>query len=167
MNSVQIRSYFWSVFSCNQSEYRKIRTRNNSLFGNMGQRTPLLRQIIGSAKNKVNSKGFFGLVWGFQNPSDGPDNTRSFLEVAVLKYFKGSIIVGNSQSVRSTARKFTLKQLCVRQIFFYFYIFFDMINESLPSKYLSTGSSIRRLPVFQNVLSTEFFWSVFSRIWIE
>ena len=33
VKSVQIRSYFWSVFSCIQSEYRKIRTRNNSLFG--------------------------------------------------------------------------------------------------------------------------------------
>ena len=31
--SAQIRSYFWSVFSCIQSEYRKIRTRNNSVFG--------------------------------------------------------------------------------------------------------------------------------------
>ena len=45
MKSVQIRSYFWSVFSCIlteygeiaslriQSEYRKIRTRNNYVFG--------------------------------------------------------------------------------------------------------------------------------------
>ena len=45
VKSVQIRSYFWSVFSCIrteygdllnlriQSEYRKIRTRNNSVFG--------------------------------------------------------------------------------------------------------------------------------------
>ena len=36
VKSVQIRSYFWSVFSsvfsCIQFEYRKIRTRNNSLF---------------------------------------------------------------------------------------------------------------------------------------
>ena len=42
VKSVQIRSYFWSVFSCIsteygyllriQSEYRKIRTRNNSVF---------------------------------------------------------------------------------------------------------------------------------------
>ena len=31
--SVQIRIYFWSVFSCIQSEYRKIRTTNNSAFG--------------------------------------------------------------------------------------------------------------------------------------
>ena len=48
VKSVQIRSYFWSLFSCIrteysvirysvslriQSEYRKIRTRNNSVFG--------------------------------------------------------------------------------------------------------------------------------------
>ena len=32
-----------------------------------------------------------------------------------------------------------------------------MIHESLSSKHLSLGSSTRRLPVFQNVLSTEFF----------
>ena len=32
VESVQIRSYFWSVFSCIQSEYRKIRSRNNSVF---------------------------------------------------------------------------------------------------------------------------------------
>ena len=30
---VQIRSYFWSVFSCIWTEYRKIRTRNNSVCG--------------------------------------------------------------------------------------------------------------------------------------
>ena len=29
----KIRSYFWSVFPCIQSEYRKILTRNNSVFG--------------------------------------------------------------------------------------------------------------------------------------
>ena len=32
MKSVQIRSYFWYIFSCIQSEYRKIRTRSNSVF---------------------------------------------------------------------------------------------------------------------------------------
>ena len=29
--SVQIRSFFWSLFSCIQSKYRKIRTKKNSL----------------------------------------------------------------------------------------------------------------------------------------
>ena len=50
MKSVQIRSYFWSVFSCIrteygdlrlnlriQYEYRKIRTRNNSVFGHFSR----------------------------------------------------------------------------------------------------------------------------------
>ena len=33
MKSNQIRSYFWSLSSCIQSKYRKVRTRNNSVFG--------------------------------------------------------------------------------------------------------------------------------------
>ena len=33
VKSVQIRSYFRFVFSCIQSKYRKIRTRNNYIFG--------------------------------------------------------------------------------------------------------------------------------------
>ena len=32
VKSVQIQSYFWSVFSCIQSGSRKIRSRNNSVF---------------------------------------------------------------------------------------------------------------------------------------
>ena len=32
VKSVQIRSYFWSVFSCIRIEYRKMRTRNNFVF---------------------------------------------------------------------------------------------------------------------------------------
>ena len=54
VKSVQIRSYFWSVFSgirieyrdlVNlriQSEYRKIRTRNNSVFGHFSRSTRFL-----------------------------------------------------------------------------------------------------------------------------
>ena len=37
MKSAQIRSYFWSVFSCIRTEYRKIRTRNNSVFGHFSR----------------------------------------------------------------------------------------------------------------------------------
>ena len=33
MKSVQLRSFFWSLFSCFRTEYRKIRTRKNSEFG--------------------------------------------------------------------------------------------------------------------------------------
>ena len=37
VKSVQIRSYFWFVFSCIQSEYRKIRTRKNFVFGHFSR----------------------------------------------------------------------------------------------------------------------------------
>ena len=37
VKNVQIRSYFWSVFSCIWTQYRKIRNRNNSLFGHFSR----------------------------------------------------------------------------------------------------------------------------------
>ena len=33
----ELRSYFWSVFFCIHLEYRKIRTRNNSVFGHFSR----------------------------------------------------------------------------------------------------------------------------------
>ena len=38
VKSVQIRIFYWPVFSCSQSEYRKIRTRKNSVFGHFSRR---------------------------------------------------------------------------------------------------------------------------------
>ena len=35
--SVQIRSFFWSIFYCIWAEYRKIRTRKNSVFGHFSR----------------------------------------------------------------------------------------------------------------------------------
>ena len=35
VKSVQIRNLFWSIFSYIQSEYREMRTRKNSVFGNL------------------------------------------------------------------------------------------------------------------------------------
>ena len=37
VKSVQIRSYFWSVYSCTRTEYRKIRTRSDSVFGHFSR----------------------------------------------------------------------------------------------------------------------------------
>ena len=37
MKIVQIRSFFWSVFSCIRTDYRKIRTRKNSVFGHFSR----------------------------------------------------------------------------------------------------------------------------------
>ena len=45
VKSVQIRSYFWSVFSCIRIEYRKIRTRNNSVFGHFSRSVYLKKKL--------------------------------------------------------------------------------------------------------------------------
>ena len=37
VKSVQIRNYFWSVFSCIESKYRKMQTINNSVFGHFSR----------------------------------------------------------------------------------------------------------------------------------
>ena len=37
VKSVQILSFFWSIFSCFRTEYRKIRTRNNFIFGHFSR----------------------------------------------------------------------------------------------------------------------------------
>ena len=59
VKSAQIRSYFWSVFSCIRteygyvnlrilSEYRKIWTRNNSVFGQFSRSVFLIKWYTGS-----------------------------------------------------------------------------------------------------------------------
>ena len=37
VKSIQIRSFFWAVFSCIQTEYRKIRTRKISILGHFSR----------------------------------------------------------------------------------------------------------------------------------
>ena len=47
-------SYYWSVFSCIQSEYREIQTRNNSVFGHF----PAVSQsegYLGICQKAINS----------------------------------------------------------------------------------------------------------------
>ena len=58
VKSVQIRSYFWSVFSCTQSEYRKIWTRNNSVFGHFSPSDKLSNQLNNSKNETTNMSGF-------------------------------------------------------------------------------------------------------------
>ena len=57
MKSVQIRSYFWSIFSCIQSEYRKTRTRNNSVFGYFSRSETALLEL------KLTPKPALFLFW--------------------------------------------------------------------------------------------------------
>ena len=51
VKSVQIRSYVWSVFSCIQPEYRKIRSRNNSVFGHFSRSGTLFVHKNNETKN--------------------------------------------------------------------------------------------------------------------
>ena len=45
VKSVEIRSCFWSVFSCIWTEYRKIQTKNNSVFGHFSRSAPLFLRL--------------------------------------------------------------------------------------------------------------------------
>ena len=53
--TVQIRSFFWSVFSRIQSEYKKIRTRKNSVFGHVS------RSVKNEKKNDRSSRPEFSI----------------------------------------------------------------------------------------------------------
>ena len=61
MKSIQIQSYFWSLFSCIQTECRKIPTRNNSVFGYFS------RSERYRSKIKWQSPGFFIIDFSFGN----------------------------------------------------------------------------------------------------
>ena len=44
--------YFWSVFSCIQAEYRKIRTRNNTVFGHFSRSESYAKILPLNKRNK-------------------------------------------------------------------------------------------------------------------
>ena len=60
VKSVQIRSFFWSVFSCIRTEYRKIRTRNNSVFRHFSRsvrtRKSLMKHLRQEMLRKINTR---------------------------------------------------------------------------------------------------------------
>ena len=51
VKNVQMRGFFWSVFSCIWTEYRKIRTRKNSVFGHFSPGATFVKRNF--------SQGFF------------------------------------------------------------------------------------------------------------
>ena len=73
IKSVQIQIYFWSVFSCIWTEYRKIRTRNNFVFGHFLRSVCDLKERRGDLKKtygKRSNRGREGLA------EDEADNSR-------------------------------------------------------------------------------------------
>ena len=84
VKGVQIRSYFWSVFSCIQSEYRKMRTRNNSVFGHFS-RNDIQRYI----RNLVNH-----LRWNFSRnklTDSWKAPIRCLTLIPSVKYFRKNL----------------------------------------------------------------------------
>ena len=53
VKSVQIQSCFWSVFSCLQTEHRKIRTRNNSVFGHFSRSVLCWPMIVDQYQSQI------------------------------------------------------------------------------------------------------------------
>ena len=64
--NVQIQSYFWSVFSCIWTGYRKIRTRKNSVFSHFPRNNKhygILAMIKG--KRKLVKNSFNRKIWKY------------------------------------------------------------------------------------------------------
>ena len=53
VKSAQIQSCFWSVFSCLQTEHRKIRTRNNSVFGHFSRSALCWPMIVDQYQSQI------------------------------------------------------------------------------------------------------------------
>ena len=70
VKSVQIRGYFWSVFSGIRTAYRKIRNRNNSVFGD-SSRSEVSFKIFTPARNLAkyqrNALVFYGPYVGIKH----------------------------------------------------------------------------------------------------
>ena len=77
LKSAQIRSYFWSVFSCirteygeilrilpTQSEYRKKRTRNKSVFGHFS-RNPNTKKLLYHVKKYPNAEFSLARIFSY------------------------------------------------------------------------------------------------------
>ena len=107
MKIVQIRSYFWSAFFRIQSEYRKIRTRNNSVFGHFSRSAIPLRlsghscqknaywrkflKFIGKVKNQQNIN-HLKCILGFNKHKFDHDSTHFLNSNLHCKYRRKSTI---------------------------------------------------------------------------
>ena len=78
---VQIRSYFWSVFSCIRTEYRKIRTRNNSAFGHFSRSVFVLECFNCSHALRMS-------IWYFHLPFAFNWDTTTHMKIMTPWYHK-------------------------------------------------------------------------------
>ena len=92
VKSVKIQSVFWSVFSCIQTGYRKIRTRKNSVFGyfshSAGYAFYFVTEISSYLFNSMNIYGItFTRDWKFGRPM----RWKLFWLIVDCKTLQGSV----------------------------------------------------------------------------
>ena len=97
VKSVQIRSNFWSVFSCIQSKYRKIRIKNNSVFGHFSRSENFQKSdsliylwVVAFYKSKQNNKNlafFWNLLVGKLGKNDIFSEIHRWLLLNLWNYF--------------------------------------------------------------------------------
>ena len=80
MKSVQLRSYFRSVFSHIRTEYGEIRTRKNAVFGHFSQsvlyRASRPKEVMKSLVDKIDVIGFFAVMWSVLITFTGAEKGR-------------------------------------------------------------------------------------------
>ena len=109
VKSVQIWSFFWSIFSCINSEYRKIRARKNSVSGHF-------------SRSGINFEWLDGPIRSYTNHSWTNTHTRifSFLYWPSI-YF--------SRKIRLPIRKFV--HHCIQTVITKSYVFLILIWKSI------------------------------------
>ena len=114
VKSVQIRIYFWSVFSCIPTEYRKIRIRNNSVFGHFSR-----SDGVGRRMNLMRFKGACSSrVW-----ENNLTKTCTFTSGSSATYtrFKGSLL---TSEIKASLLKFF-------SFFFFFVVTYLIAQEDI------------------------------------
>ena len=96
---VQIRSHFWSVFSCIRTEYRIIRTRNNSVSGRFSRSEFFHSMILCSVGNDYFERSklwdfmanfFCHVSWGSLRTNIKERNSPFFLWHYVPNFYSNS-----------------------------------------------------------------------------
>ena len=141
VKNVQIRSLFWSVFSRIQSEYAKLRTRKNSVFGHFLWSGCIGNFINRTARVRRFSQIFYDLCEVILDhrldPSFSKLNTKE--KVAYLLYGSRS----RSSSLNKNVIKLVIKFLKSTGRFNEPLMFFDQWNVKFP-KVFTTEVAIKR-----------------------
>ena len=114
VKSVQIRGYFWSVFSCIQSEYRKIQTRNNSAFGHFSSSDFLKKSKY--SEGKYTFWHYVSIVYFRNHHQVFQEPEQSFYrQMLILSNAIALLIEGENQLSAAEIKRTFQGILCCRQ----------------------------------------------------